>query len=378
MAVKLLLDACKRQAFNQRMVDTLTVQLGERSYPIHFGNDLTPVVRGEIARVAAARKIAVITDTTFQRAQADALRAMFAAAPVLALEPGEGTKSAAGLARAWDFLAAQKIDRGGALFAVGGGVIGDLGGFAAATWLRGIDFFQVPTTLLAMVDSSVGGKTGINIATGKNLVGAFHQPRGVFISTALLATLLPREFAAGAAEVIKYGLLGDEALFAALEKSPLSVTSPELAATIRRCCTLKAKIVEADERETAKEGGRALLNLGHTFGHAIENAAGYGEYLHGEAVAIGLCAAARLSQQMSHLAPADVARIERVVAAHALPTQLRSPLKYPALLDAMTRDKKVRAGGLRFVILKKIGEAATQSDIPPAQVEASFREVGAA
>ncbi len=356
----------------------LRVNLGERSYPIRFGVDLCADVQAAVSELAAAgRRVAVLTDARVAVAQADALRTMFGDAPVRAVEAGEGAKSLAGLGRVLDFLAGAKLDRGGVLFAVGGGVIGDLGGFAAASYLRGIDFYQVPTTLLAMVDSSVGGKTGINIAAGKNLVGAFHQPRGVFISTNLLATLPPREFAAGMAEVIKYGLLGDPELFAQLEKAPLTVASPELAAVIRRCCALKARIVEADERETAKEGGRALLNLGHTFGHAIENAAGYGEYLHGEAVGIGLCAAARLSQKMGLVAAGDVARVERAVAGHALPVRLRAPLPYAELHAAMTRDKKVRAGGLRFVVLKKLGEAATQGDVPAPMVEASFREVGA-
>jgi 3-dehydroquinate synthase len=208
-------------------------------------------------------------------------------------------------------------------------------------------------------------------------VGAFHQPRGVFISTNLLATLPPREFAAGMAEVIKYGLLGDSGLFESLEAQPLTSESTALAAVIRRCCALKARIVEADEHETAKEGGRALLNLGHTFGHAIENAAGYGEYLHGEAVAIGLCAAARLSQKLGYVSSADGGRVDRVVTAHRLPTRLRAPLGYGELHAAMTRDKKVRAGGLRFVVLKKIGDAATQAEVPPALVEAAFRDVGA-
>ena len=361
------------------MVETLTVNLGERSYPIRFGENLSAEVRGEMARLTVAgRKAAVLTDVNLVRAQGGALREMFGDAPVLAVEAGEGAKSLAGLGRVLDFLAEHKLDRGGALFAAGGGVMGDLGGFAAAAWLRGIDFFQVPTTLLAMVDSSVGGKTGINIAAGKNLVGAFHQPRGVFVSTGLLATLPAREFAAGMAEVIKYALLGDPELLAQLERAPLTVASAELVPVIRRCCALKARIVEADERETAKEGGRALLNLGHTFGHAIENAAGYGEYLHGEAVAIGLCAAARLSQKLGLLAADEVARVERVVASHALPVRLRAPLAYAELHAAMTRDKKVRAGGLRFVVLPRLGEAATQGDIAPSLVEASFREVGAA
>jgi 3-dehydroquinate synthase len=360
------------------MADDLRVNLGERSYAIAFGDDLAARIRGDVeALVAQGRRVAVVTDTNVTRTQAAVLQRMFPAAPMLAVEPGEGAKSLAGLGRVLDFLAAEKLDRGGALFACGGGVIGDLGGFAAAAWLRGIDFYQVPTTLLAMVDSSVGGKTGINIAAGKNLVGAFHQPRAVYISTGLLATLPPREFAAGMAEVIKYGLLGDADLFASLEARPLAVASPDLAAVVRRCCAAKARIVEADERETAREGGRALLNLGHTFGHAVENAAGYGEYLHGEAVAIGLCAAARLSQKLGYLAPGDVARIERALAAHALPVRLRAPLPYAELHAAMTRDKKVRAGGLRFVVLKRLGEAATQGGIDLAAVEASFREVGA-
>ncbi len=360
------------------MPENLTVNLGERSYAIRFGTGLEAEVRAEVDRRAAeGRKSAVLTDTNFQAAQGSALRAMFGAAPVLALPPGEGTKSLSGFGQVLDFLAAHKVDRGGALFAVGGGVIGDLGGFAAASWLRGIDFFQVPTTLLSMVDSSVGGKTGINLTAGKNLVGAFHQPRGVFISTGLLTTLPAREFAAGTAEIIKAGLLGDAALFDDLERKTLRVTGAELPEVIRRCCALKARVVEADERELARDGGRALLNLGHTFAHAIENVAGYGDYLHGEAVGIGLAAAARLSGKLGHINAADVARIDRVVSAHGLPTRLKSPLDFKALLDAMTRDKKVRAGALRFVVLRRIGEAATQGDVAAPLVEASFREVGA-
>jgi 3-dehydroquinate synthase len=263
------------------------------------------------------------------------------------------------------------------LFAVGGGVIGDLGGFVAASYLRGIDFFQIPTTLLSMVDSSVGGKTGINLKAGKNLVGAFHQPKAVFIATGMLATLPPREFAAGMAEVIKAGLLGDAALFDQLERAPLTVASAELAEAIRTCCALKARIVEADERELAKEGGRALLNLGHTFGHAIEQVTGYGVYLHGEAVAVGLAGAARLSARLGFLNETEVSRIERVLTAHALPTRLREPLPLGKLMATMARDKKVRDGLPRFVVLKKLGEAATQAGIAPALVETVWRELGA-
>jgi 3-dehydroquinate synthase len=365
--------------FNQEMADSLTINLGARSYPLRFGPTLLDEVRGEVRRlIQGGRKVAVLTDRNVASALKTELAAMFGDAPRLAVEAGEGAKTVAEFGRVLDFLAAQRLDRTSVLFAVGGGVIGDLGGFAAAAYLRGIDFFQVPTTLLAMVDSSVGGKTGINLDAGKNLVGAFHQPHGVFIATGLLATLPPREFAAGTAEVIKAGLLGDAELFAQLERAPLTVGSPDLAAVIRRCCALKARIVEADERELAAEGGRALLNLGHTFGHAIEQVAGYGKYLHGEAVAIGLCAAARLSQKLGGISPADVARVEKTIAAHALPVRLHASLPLAGLLAAMARDKKVQGGLPRFVVLKKIGDAATAGGINPALVEASFREVGAA
>lgn len=360
------------------MVESLTVNLGERSYPIHFGVDLTAAIRAQVDALAAAgRRVAVVTDRHLAQRQEAALAAMFGASPRLVLAPGEETKCLAELGRVLDFLAEQRLDRTGVLFAVGGGVVGDLGGFAAACYLRGIELQQVPTTLLAMVDSSVGGKTGINLQAGKNLVGAFHQPRAVHIATGLLATLPPREFAAGMAEVVKYGLLGDAELFARLERSPLDPRHPDLAAVIRRCCALKARIVEADERETAPEGGRALLNLGHTFGHAIEQVTGYGAYLHGEAVAIGLVAAARLSQELGYLDPAAVGRIEAVLAAHALPVRLRAPLPLAALAAAMARDKKVRAGALRFVALRRLGEAATQGGIDPARAESAFRAVGA-
>lgn len=365
--------------FMAGMKESLSVNLGERSYSISIGSNLRDAIRIRVSELRqAGRKVAVLTDRTIAARQAEALLAMFGDAPVLAVAAGEETKSVTELGRVLEFLAAQGLDRTGVLWTVGGGVIGDLGGFAAASYLRGIEFFQVPTTLLAMVDSSVGGKTGINLAAGKNLAGAFHQPRGVFIDTDFLATLPAREFAAGAAEIIKYGLLADAALFAELERAPLTPASTNLAAVIRRCCELKAKIVEADERELAADGGRALLNLGHTFGHAIERVAGYGTYLHGEAVAIGLGAAALLSQKLGSLSNVDVARIEAVCSAHALPIRLRAPLAVPALLDAMARDKKVRAGLPRFVVLEKIGQATTRSDgITPAMVTECFREVGA-
>lgn len=360
------------------MAETLTVNLSERSYPIHFGEELWAAMGAKVDElIRGGSKVAALVDEHVAKFHAGGLARALGDAPMLTIPSGETSKSLASYGRALDFLAENKLDRRSVVFAIGGGVVGDLGGFAAASYLRGVDYIQVPTTLLSMVDSSVGGKTGINLKAGKNLVGAFHQPKAVYIATGLLGTLPPREFAAGMAEVIKYGLLGDGALFTELEATPLTVSSSELALTIRRCCAAKARVVEADEKELAKEGGRALLNLGHTFGHAVENVAGYGQYLHGEAVAIGLCAAARLSQKLGYISADDVARIEKVVAAHDLPTRLRSPLAMADLHAAMTRDKKVRAGGLRFVVLKSLGEAATQGDIPLPLVEASFREVGA-
>jgi 3-dehydroquinate synthase len=231
--------------------------------------------------------------------------------------------------------------------------------------------------LLAMDDSSVGGKTGINLSAGKNLVGAFHHPRAVHIATDFLRTLPAREFAAGMAEVVKYGLLGDAALFAQLEKTTLTPGHPDLAAVIRRCCQMKADIVHADERETAAEGGRALLNLGHTFGHAIEQVTGYSAYLHGEAVAVGLAGAVRLSHKLGLLPAAEVPRVERVLAAQQLPVRLRSPLPVAELQAATAHDKKNRAEGARFVVMNAVGAAATRSGIPAALVEAVWRELGA-
>ena len=356
----------------------LTVRLGDRSYPIHFAADLRQEIRAELDALGrSGRKVAIITDSNVATQQARALGEMAAGVPTLVLTPGESTKSLESLGRALDFLAEERLDRTSALVAVGGGVIGDLAGFAAAAYLRGIDFYQIPTTLLAMVDSSVGGKTGINLKAGKNLAGAFHQPRGVFIATGVLATLPAREFAAGMAEVIKCGLLGEAGLFDRLEHSPLTLASPDLPAVIRRCCAIKAGVVEADERELAKEGGRALLNLGHTFGHAIEQTTGYGRYLHGEAVAVGLAAAARLSQKLGHLSADEVARVDSVLSAHALPTRLTAAVPVAELLAAMTRDKKVRAGLPRFVVLARVGEAVTRDGIPQESVEEVWREIGA-
>ncbi len=359
------------------MPDTLQVNLGDRSYSILFAEDLTAEVRALVSELAASsRRIAVVTDRNVATIQASTLKGLFADAPTLVVPSGEESKSIPEFGRVLDFLAGQGLDRSAAVFAVGGGVVGDLAGFAAASYLRGVDYYQVPTTLLSMVDSSVGGKTGVNLKAGKNLAGAFHQPRRVFVATGFLKLLPLREFAAGMAEVIKTALLGDRLLFEDLERAALSPGDIRLAWTVRVCCGIKARLVEADERERADSGGRALLNLGHTFGHAIEQVTGYGTYLHGEAVAVGLCAAARLSRRMGLLGDPEVARVESVVRAHALPTRLRSRLPVADLMAAMARDKKARAGMLRFVVLRSLGEAVVRSGVAPADIEAVWGEVG--
>lgn len=360
------------------MIAPLTVDLGRRSYPISFGEDLSvDLARKLVELKAAGRKVVIVTDDAVARAQSTFLNRIAGDVPIFKVPSGEKSKSVVQLGEIWDFLATQKMDRGGVVVAFGGGVVGDLAGFAAGSYLRGVDFLQVPSTLLAMVDSSVGGKTGINLGAGKNLVGAFHQPQEVYVVTNLLQTLPDREFAAGMAEVIKYGLLGDEALFTQLEGRPLAVDSSELAGVVRQCCAAKARIVEADEYETAKSGGRALLNLGHTFAHAIEKVAGFGVYLHGEAVAVGLAAAARLSQRLGLVEASVIERVEKVLEAHQLPVRLRESIDRGALMTAMSSDKKVRAGRLRFVVMTGVGLSETKDDVTQADVEAVWSEVGA-
>ncbi|NCG09108.1 MAG: 3-dehydroquinate synthase [Verrucomicrobia bacterium] len=362
------------------MNEALTVALGDRAYPIHF-TDSKAALRQCVAELKEAkREIRVLTDANLHKCQSDYLQAVgFAKEEILSLPAGEPTKSIESYAETLRCLAHENLNRDSALFAFGGGVIGDLAGFVAASYLRGIDFYQIPTSLLAMVDSSVGGKTGINLPEGKNLVGAFWQPKAVFIDTGLLQSLPTREFAAGMAEIVKYGLLADRTLFEELES--LGAPNPEskaLPAIIRRCCEIKAHIVVNDETETAASGGRALLNLGHTFAHAIENAAGYGDYLHGEAVAIGLVLATQLSVNLGQLEVAWTDRVIELLQANALPVRLKSALTISDLVTAMQRDKKNRSGNLRFVTLKAAGEAITTDGVETALIEALWQGVGAA
>lgn len=376
----------------KRECESLIVELGERRYPIVIGGAGCAGLAEALGAHAGggAGRVVVAGDAHVLEAHGAMLdEAGLKGLAQLSFAGGESSKCFGELERLCAFMAAQPVGRDGALVAVGGGVVGDLAGFAAASYLRGIDFYQVPTTLLAMVDSSVGGKTGINIAAGKNLVGAFWQPKAVFISMDFLRTLPPWEFAAGMAEVIKYGMLYDRGLFERMEKlpEPLRWDHPELPLVIRRCCEIKAAIVRDDEKETASGGGRALLNLGHTFAHAIEKVAGYGTYLHGEAVAVGLALAARLSARLSAggrpdyaFERKDVARVEKLLACYGLPTTLHDSLRresgevkppvlaVDALMDAMRRDKKVRGGKLRFVTMETLGEAITEDAVDEALV----------
>lgn len=345
--------------------ETLTVELGARSYPIHIGAGLLNQSRLIVAALAQPN-VAVITNTTVAPLYLDTLLAGLAGHGVKALPivlpDGEQYKNGDTLNQIYDALLTAHCERKTTLIALGGGVIGDLTGYAAATYLRGVPFVQIPTTLLAQVDSSVGGKTGINHRLGKNMIGAFYQPRAVIADTATLRTLPPRELSAGLAEVIKYGLIRDAEFFAWLEANieALRACDPAaLAYAIGTSCRNKAAVVAADEREA---GVRATLNLGHTFGHAIEAGMGYGNWLHGEAVAAGTVLAAELSARLGWLTRHDVERIRALFKRAGLPE--RAPeLGVARYLELMQLDKKVEGGKLRLVLLKRIGEAVITADV---------------
>jgi 3-dehydroquinate synthase len=294
------------------------------------------------------------------------------AVDLVVVEAGEASKSIDVAAELWQKLLDLGADRRSAIVAVGGGVIGDLAGFVAATFARGLPFFQIPTTLLAQVDSSVGGKVGVNLPAAKNMVGAFWQPRGVLIDVATLATLPDREYRSGLAEVVKYGVILDAAFFEFLEASipKLDARDAEtLIIVIQRCCQLKADIVEADERETT--GSRAALNYGHTFAHAIEATSGYGQYLHGEAVAIGMLCASRLAARIGRIDRTMTERQRKLLVALGLPIEM-PPTDPDRLLRAMMHDKKVEHGRLRFVLPTKMGHVELVGDIDEDQVRAAM------
>jgi 3-dehydroquinate synthase len=340
----------------------IDVPLGSRSYPIYAGQGLLARLGEYCRRLRLGRRCAVISDENVAPLYAGpALEALRAAGidPLLVTVPaGEKAKHLRVVAQGYDQLAAHRLERGSFVVALGGGVVGDLAGFVAATYLRGMDFVQVPTTLLAQVDSSVGGKVGVNLRAGKNLVGAFHQPRLVLCDQDTLKTLPDREFRAGLAEVIKYGVIRDAALFRKLERRmpELRRQNPTLlAAVVARCCEIKADVVGQDETEG---GVRAILNFGHTIGHALEAISRYGRFLHGEAISIGQVLATRLSCEALGLSSAEASRIVRLFEAAGLPIEvsLNRPSQR-ALLAAMQHDKKVSAGVVRFVLVPRIGEA---------------------
>lgn len=345
-------------------MQTLTVDFADRSYPIHIGQDL--IAHAELILPHIKRKqVAVVTNTTVGPLYLEKVAAPLRSAGVsvfpIVLPDGEQYKNTATLNMIYDALLTHRCERNTTLIALGGGVVGDMTGYAAATFLRGVPFIQIPTTLLAQVDSSVGGKTGINHPLGKNMIGAFYQPQLVLADTNTLNTLPDRELSAGIAEVIKYGLIRDPEFLGWLEGNMprLIARDPEaLRVAVHRSCECKATIVAADERES---GERALLNLGHTFGHAIENGMGYGVWLHGEAVAAGTMMAADLSRRMGWLAAADVVRIENIFKAANLPTQAPA-LGVAKYLDLMGLDKKVADGVIRLILLKSIGKAVMTSD----------------
>jgi 3-dehydroquinate synthase len=343
---------------------TITVELGDRSYPIVIGRGL---LGGgfDLARYTAGNDCLIVSNETVAPLYLKQLRANLDGCAVdeLELPDGEAFKTVETASSILDKLVAARAGRDTTLIALGGGVVGDITGFAAACYMRGVAFIQVPTTLLAQVDSSVGGKTGVNHPQGKNLIGAFHQPKIVLIDTDTLNTLPDRELKAGLAEVIKHGAIADRTFFAWLEANidALLAKDPDaLAYAVQRCCEIKAEVVADDERES---GRRAILNFGHTFGHAIEHCQGYGDWLHGEAVAAGMVMAAELSG----LNDDDAARLKNLMASAGLPTA-PPPAGPQALLDAMGLDKKVQQKQLRFVLLSALGEAYVSSDYDRARL----------
>ncbi len=345
------------------MMKTLVVDLGERSYPIYIGDGL--LARDELLRThLAGQQVMIVSNDTVAPLYLHKVQAAVADLQhhAVVLPDGEKYKNWEILNRIFDALLENRCDRKVTVIALGGGVVGDMAGFAAACYQRGVSFIQIPTTLLAQVDSSVGGKTGVNHPLGKNMIGAFHQPNCVVVDTATLATLPDRELSAGLAEVIKYGLIRDMAFLEWLEghmDALLRRDAATLAEAIERSCRNKAEVVAADERES---GVRALLNLGHTFGHAIETGMGYGVWLHGEAVAAGMCMAAALSARLGWISAEDVARVEALVQRARLPVRAPAALDPVRMLEVMAVDKKAQAGTIRLVLLKAVGEAVITAE----------------
>ncbi len=346
-------------------MQTVKVDLGDRSYPVYIGSNLLDNSSLLLPFIGNGRAV-VVSNEIVAPLYLEQLKAQLGAqfSSAIILPDGEETKNLDTMASIYDHLLQGKYDRKTTLVALGGGVVGDITGFAAATYQRGVNFLQVPTTLLAQVDSSVGGKTGVNHSQGKNMIGAFYQPRCVVADTEVLQSLPEREIKAGLAEVIKYGLINDADFFAWLENNSdaiLGLQSEVIAEAVQVCCEAKADIVTKDEKEA---GMRALLNLGHTFGHAIETATGYGTWLHGETVAMGMVMAADLSRRLGWLSADDAARIRQVIEKNfGMPVVPPADITVEQYLDLMSSDKKAELGKIRFILLKAIGEAVIEGDV---------------
>lgn len=356
-------------------MNTLSVELGSRSYPIYIGQNLLTDPQ-LIAPHVVAKQVMIVTNTTVAPLYLDKVRTAYAKynTEVVTLPDGEEYKNLEVINQIFDQLLTRRYSRQATLVALGGGVIGDMTGFAAACYQRGVHFIQTPTTLLSQVDSSVGGKTGVNHRLGKNMIGAFHQPRCVVIDTDSLATLEDRQFSAGLAEVIKYGLINDLEFFEWLEHHADALLARDAAAlteAITRSCQDKATIVAQDEHEIS--GTRALLNLGHTFGHAIETGTHYVGYLHGEAIAIGMCLAAQLSHRLGWLEETAVTRIIQLIQKVRLPTHIPNQLSVEQMLELMKVDKKVQQGRVRLVLMQGLGKSVLTDEYSAELLQQTLR-----
>lgn len=359
---------------------TVPVSLGDRGYQIKIGGGLLDRLGEECARLELGARCVIVSDSNVMPRYGPAARKALTSrgfdCGLITVPAGETAKSLKTVQVAYDQLAAARLERKSFIVALGGGVVGDMAGFLAATYLRGIPFVQAPTTLLAQVDSSVGGKVGVNLKAGKNLVGAFYQPRLVLCDLNTLGTLPEREFRAGLAEVIKYGIIYDAGLFRRLEREMTRLLGRDpdvLTAVIARCCQIKAEVVRQDETES---GPRAILNFGHTIGHALEAISGYGKYLHGEAISLGQVGAARLSTRLLDLPAAAAARIEVLLARAGLPTSVSlSARRRQALIAAMKLDKKVSAGEVKFVLARHLGRVEYGQSVPQSSLEEAVKSL---
>jgi len=363
----------------QDTTDEITVALGARSYPIVIGRGVLDRLPDLLRRTGARGTIGIVSDENVSRIHGERLLKALASAGIdkvamAAIPAGEEHKRLARVEEITGEFLRGGLDRASAIIALGGGVVGDIAGFAAACYMRGIPFIQVPTTVVAQVDSSVGGKTAVNHALSKNVIGAFHQPAAVLIDLEFLTTLPDRELRAGLAEVIKHGIIADEPLFEYMEKTADRILAKDLDALrypVKRSCEIKAAIVSVDERE---EGIRANLNYGHTFGHAIETVSGYGKFLHGEAISIGMSAAGHLARALGLVDSAFVARQEACFRAYGLPTRW-AELPVADTLEAMKRDKKVRTGTLKFIVADRMGHVVHRTDVTESQAHAALEAV---